>query len=411
MQYIPGQTLFDSSLALLREGYQFIANGCQRYHSPVFVTRLLFRRTLCMRGEMAAKLFYEQQVFIRSKTTPSVLGSLFGTDRDHCKQGSEHRLRRQLLLQTLEVQRVEQLVRLAEEQWLAALQRWEGQAHVVMLPEIETLLCKAVCRWAGVPLGDHEAARRRQQLAAMIDGSGRIGWVQLAALRARRKAHAWAGELIEAQRAGRLNAPVDSAIALLGGYRDNDGELLSQRVAAAELLGLLRPTVAVARFIVFAVLELHRHPEWQRRLAHDDQWLRPFTQEVRRFYAFLPFIAARVRQDFEWEGYRFKAGTRVLLDLYGTNRDPVTWHQPDEFLPERFIAWQGSAYSFIPLAGAAQRCPCEQLSIVLIESALRLFCRRMHYTVTQQDLSISTRRMPMPPASCLVLSEIAAVRG
>lgn len=381
MQDIPGQTLFDSSLALLREGYQFIANGCQRYHSPVFVTRLLFRRTLCMRGEMAAKLFYEQQVFIRSKTAPSVLGSLFGTDREHCKQGSEHRLRRQLLLQTLEAQRVEQLVRLAEEQWLAALQRWEGQAHVVMLPEIETLLCKAVCRWAGVPLGDHEAARRRQQLAAMIDGSGRIGWAQLAALRARRKAHAWAGEL------------------------------LSQRVAAVELLGLLRPTVAVARFIVFAVLELHRHPEWQRRLAHDDQWLRPFTQEVRRFYAFLPFIAARVRQDFECEGYRFKAGTRVLLDLYGTDRDPVTWHQPDEFLPERFIAWQGSVYSFIPLAGAAQRCPCEQLSIVLIESALRLFCRRMHYTVTQQDLSISTRRMPMPPASCLVLSEIAAVRG
>jgi fatty-acid peroxygenase len=411
MQDIPGQTLFDSSLALLREGYQFIANRCQRYHSPVFASRLLLRRTLCMRGEMAAKLFYEQQTFIRSKTAPKALGSLFGIDRAQGKQASEYLLRRQLLLQTLDAQRVEQLVRLAEEQWLAALQRWEGQAHVVMLPEIETLLCKAVCRWAGVPLGDHEAAQRRQQLAAMVDGSGRIGWEQLAALRARRKACAWADKLIEAQRAGRLNAPADSVTALLGSCRDIDGELLSQRVAAAELLALLRQTVAVARFIVFAVLELHRHPEWQRRLAHDDQWLRPFAQEVRRFYALLPFIAARVRQDFEWQGYAFKAGTRVLLDLYGTNRDPVTWQQPDEFLPERFIAWQGGACSFIPSAGAAHRCPCEQLTIVLIESALRLFCRRMHYTVAQQDLSISTRRMPMPPASCLVLSEIAAARG
>ena len=371
MHDIPGQTLFDSSLALLREGYQFIANRCQRYRSPVFATRLWFRRTLCMRGEMAAKLFYAQQLFTYTKTAPRILSSFFGIDREQGRQACEHRQHKQWLFQALDAPRVEQLLRLAEEQWLAALQRWEGQAHVVMLPEIETLLCKALCRWAGIPLDDQE----------------------------------------EAQRAGRLDAPAHSVLALLGGYRDSDGELLSRRVAAAELLALLRPIVAVARFIVFAVLELNRHPEWQRRLAQDDQWLRPFTQEVRRFYAFRPFVAARVRQDFEWEGYDFKAGTRVLLDLYGTNLDPVTWHQPDEFLPERFIAWQGNVYSFIPLGDAHHRCPCEQLAIMLIESALRLFCRRMHYTVAQQDLSVSTRRMPMPPASCLVLSEIEAVRG
>ena len=411
MHDIPGQTLFDSSLALLREGYQFIANRCQRYRSPVFATRLWFRRTLCMRGEMAAKLFYAQQLFTYTKTAPRILSSFFGIDREQGRQACEHRQHKQWLFQALDAPRVEPLLRLAEEQWLAALQRWEGQAHVVMLPEIETLLCKALCRWAGIPLDDHEAEQRRQQLAALLDGGGRVGWARLSAWRARRKAHAWAGELVEAQRAGRLDAPAHSVLALLGGYRDSDGELLSRRVAAAELLALLRPIVAVARFIVFAVLELNRHPEWQRRLAQDDQWLRPFTQEVRRFYAFRPFVAARVRQDFEWEGYDFKAGTRVLLDLYGTNLDPVTWHQPDEFLPERFIAWQGNVYSFIPLGDAHHRCPCEQLAIMLIESALRLFCRRMHYTVAQQDLSVSTRRMPMPPASCLVLSEIEAVRG
>ena len=32
-------------------------------------------------------------------------------------------------------------------------------------------------------------------------------------------------------------------------------------MAAVELLNVLRPTVAVDRFIVFAALALHRHPE------------------------------------------------------------------------------------------------------------------------------------------------------
>ncbi len=415
MRKIPGHTLLDSSAALLREGCLFISNRCQRYDSPVFATRLLLQYTLCLRGEMAAELFYDQQLFSRKNALPRILQkTLLGVGGVQGRDGPEHLQRKRLFLQALNTERVEQLVRLAEHQWLAALQRWEGQSHVVILPEIEMLLCKAVCRWAGVPLGDDEALQRRQQLAAMIDGGGRIGWGQLAARRARNKAQAWASELIDGQRDGRFDAPVDSAIALVSRHRGYDGELLSRPVAAVELLNLLRPTVAVARFIVFALLELHRHPEWQRRLARDDGWLRPFTHEVRRLYAFFPFIAARVRQDFEWEGYGFKAGTRVLLDLYGTNRDPATWEQPEVFMPERFVGWQGDAYSFIPQGGASaeyhHRCPGEYLTIVLIESALQLFCRRMHYTIAEQDLNVSTRRMPMLPARCLILSDIEALR-
>jgi fatty-acid peroxygenase len=416
MRHIPGHTLFDSSLALQREGYAFISNRCQRYCSPVFAARLLLRYTLCMRGAMAAELFYDQQRFGRRDAVPRMLKkTLLGDGGVQGMDGPAHLQRKWLFIQALALARAEQLVRLAEQQWLAALQRWEGQTHVVILPEIEMLLCKAVCRWAGIPLADDETLRCCQQLATMIDGAGRIGWGQLAARRARSKAQVWAGELIEAYRGWRLDAPVDSAIALVSRHHDYNGERLSKSVAAVELLNLLRPPLAVARFIVFALLELHRHPEWQRRLARDDGWLCPFTQEVRRLYAFFPFIAARVREDFEWCGYRFATGTRVLLDLYGTNRDPASWRQPEVFLPERFSAWQDNPYCFIPQGGATaelhHRCPGEDLTILLIESALRLFCRRMHYTIVEQDLSVSPRRMPMLSANCLVLSDIEAVRA
>ncbi len=121
-----------------------------------------------------------------------------------------------------------------------------------------------------------------------------------------------------------------------------------------ELLNLLRPTVAVSRFVIYAALELRAHPEWHERLREDDQALESFAQEVRRLYAFFPFMAARVREDFEWQGYHFPKGTRVLLDLFGTNREPTRWPAPDIFDPQRFERWNGSAFNFITQAAASR---------------------------------------------------------
>jgi fatty-acid peroxygenase len=42
------------------------------------------------------------------------------------------------------------------------------------------------------------------------------------------------------------------------------------------------------------------------------------------FAPFFPAVAARVRRDFDWKGYRLPRGRRVLLDLYGTDYDPRT---------------------------------------------------------------------------------------
>lgn len=61
--------------------------------------------------------------------------------------------------------------------------------------------------------------------------------------------------------------------------------------------------------------------------------------------------AGGVRERFEWNGYEFPAGRRVLLDLFGTNHDPVVWSDPEEFRPERLRAWDGSPFNFIPQRG------------------------------------------------------------
>lgn len=255
--------------------------------------------------------------------------------------------------------------------------------------------------------------RRRDQLAAMIDGAGGVGARHWRARKARKEAESWMIDLIADIRAGELQVDATRPLAVVARHRDSSGEALDERVAAVEVLNLLRPTVAVTRFIIYAALELLAHPTWQQRLQRDDAALEPFAQEVRRLHAFFPFTAARVRKDFEWRGYHFPKGTRVLLDLYGTNRDARLWAEPEAFRPERFASWDGSAFNFITQGGGdaatGHRCPGEPLAIALLVSALRMLTRRMTYAVPAQDLDMDMSRMPAQPESLLIIEDVRSL--
>ena len=165
----------------------------------------------------------------------------------------------------------------------------------------------------------------------------------------------------------KLDLPEQSPARVISTWRGPDGQMLSPRIAAVELLNILRPTVAVSVFITFTAHALHQFPTCRQKFRADDGYLECFVQEVRRRYPFFPAVMARVRRDFEWKGYRFPRGRRVVLDLYGTNRDPRAWDAPEEFRPERFQGWDGSPFHFIPQGGGDHhrnhRCPGEWITI------------------------------------------------
>lgn len=411
MPEIPRDSQIEGSLSLLGEGYTFISSRCHRFDSDLFQVRLLMQNTICMSGEEAARLFYDEQLFQREHAAPRLLQkTLFGQGGVQGLDDDAHRHRKKLFLSLLNDQAVAELVRLSETNWQAAIDVWQRSDRVVLLPEVQAILTRAVCDWAGVSLDEDEVTVRRDQLAAMIDGAGGVGTRHWQARKARKDAERWLIELIRGVRGATLPLDETRALVVVARYRDANGVELDEHVAAVELLNLLRPTVAVSRFIIYAALELHAHPQWRARLQLEDALLEPFAQEVRRLHAFFPFTAARVREDFEWKGYRFPKGTRVLLDLYGTNRDARLWTQPDSFDPERFFNWNGSAYNFITQGGgevtSGHRCPGEPLAIALLISALRMLTRRMSYAVPAQDLRMDTSRMPAQPESLLVISDV-----
>jgi len=174
---------------------------------------------------------------------------------------------------------------------------------------------------------------------------------------------------------------------------------------------VLRPTEAVAQYVVFAALALHDHPEWRPALtAGGEEELEHFVQEVRRYYPFFPLVGGRVLTPFDWRGHHFAEGAWVLLDLYGTNHDARTWTDPEAFRPERFRGREPGAFDLIPQGGGdrhhGHRCAGEWITVELVKTAVRMLTAEMSYEVPRQDLRLPLSRMPAVPKSRFVIADV-----
>lgn len=413
MLAIPRDPGFDASFGLAREGYRFISETCGRLRSDLFQTRLLLQPTICMRGEDAAKLFYDESRFRREGAAPGHLqSSLTGAGGVQGLDEDTHRDRKAMMMSLMAPQRVRALIEVAVREWSDAQLRWQSMRRVVLLAEVETILCRAVCAWSGVPLSDTEAPRRTRDLSRLIVGAGAFGSRHWRARRARQRTETWIANLVEDLREEAHEAPSQNALHVIGLHRDLAGHRLPARIAAVDIINVLRPTVAVARFISFAALALHRYPEARRRVVEGGApEIENFVQEVRRYYPFFPVLAARVREDFEWHGYHFPKNRKVLLDLYGTDHDGRLWDQPDEFRPERFSDWNGDAYNFISQGGGEHyrhhRCAGEWITIELMKLAVAFLAKGMRYEVPKQDLRFGSSRVPTAPRSGFVIVQVA----
>ena len=412
MPEIPSDHSLEASPELLGDGYAFITKRGRRLGTDIFQTRLLFEPTICLYGRDAAELFYDPEHFVRAGAAPKRLQrTLLGTGGVQGLDGAPHRHLKALHMSFMSPAELTRLTELTAEQWDVYADSWTHKGRVVLFDEVMELLCKAACLWAGVPLGG-AAGFRTRELAAMIDAPAAVGPRYLKGRLSRIQGDAWAAGLIRRVRKGTLHTPEGSALFKIATFRKLDGKLLSQHEAAVALLNVVRPIVAVARYIAFAALALHQYPQCRRRVQSDEGYLELFVQEVRRFYPFFPFAAARVRATFSWRGFRFPKGRRVLLDLYGTNHDARLWGEPDEFIPERFRQWDGSAYTFIPQGGGdhyfGHRCAGEWVTISLMKEAVKVLSS-LRYTVPPQDLSVSLARMPAIPKSRLIMTDVQRV--
>ena len=216
--------------------------------------------------------------------------------------------------------------------------KWSKIDQIELYEEIKQLLCRVAFQWIGYPLKDEEEVKKvSNELAALFETPAKIGFSNWVGRTFRNKLEKNLQQVIQKTRDQTIQFSNDSIVHQFATFRDVDGELLDVETAAVELINIVRPIVAVAVYVNYTVLAMQQFPEQQSKLQTFKDYPQMFVQEVRRFYPFFPFVAARVKQDFSWNGYSFKEGTLTLLDLYGTNHDPKNLESIQvNFTPERF---------------------------------------------------------------------------
>lgn len=411
-QVIPKDVKIDSSASLMREGYLFIQNRVKQLQSDLFETRVMGKKVICITGAEAAKVFYNTELFQRKGAAPyRIQQSLFGVNAIQTKDDAEHLNRKQMFLSIMTQADQTYLADLVKKEWESSLRKWEKTDQVVLFDEAKQVLCRVACKWAGVPLKESEVQKRADDFYTMVDAFGALGPRHWEGRVARNRTEAWVKGIIQDIRKGIIDVHQHPAIHTIAYYQDVKGNMLDSRMAAIELINVVRPIVAIANYITFSALALHDYPQYIRMIQSRNQKnLYHFVQEVRRYYPFGPFLGAKVRKDFVWKNYEFKKGQLVFLDIYGTNHDPRIWKDPDVFRPERFREWEEDLYSFIPQGGgdpaSGHRCPGEGITVAVMKAALEFLVNHMEYDVPDQDLSYSLVRMPSMVKSGFVMENI-----
>lgn len=387
---------------LLRHGYHAVElDRRARSGGDTYLTRMLGRRTVVVRGAAGAEQFYDESLVRRTGAIPFPLrGLLFGRGAVHGLDDAAHDARKQLFFEVLSPDRVRELVSSTTARLEERVSGWSGRP-VAVFDELVEVYGESVIEWAGVDASTSEARRWSRELAKIVNGFGGDPKAYPRAWLARVRCDRWAEGQVQSVRSGLRRPAEDSALAVVAASDLDDA------TAAVELLNVLRPTVAVAWLGMWAALYLDEAPRWKEQLRGPTTGTHhaAFAEEVRRSTPFVPALAGRVRRAATLDGVRLRAGDRIVLDVWGTDQAAGVWEKPERFTPERFLRDEPGMFHFLPQGGGlptGHRCPGEPFTVLILTETVRVLAGVEHRVASSHEVDLA--RMPAMPEDGLLLA-------
>ncbi|XP_010514293.1 PREDICTED: cytochrome P450 71B26-like [Camelina sativa] len=105
------------------------------------------------------------------------------------------------------------------------------------------------------------------------------------------------------------------------------------------------------------------------------QYLRMVIKETYRLHPLAPLLLPReVMTEFEINGYKIQPKTHIHVNIWAIGRDPNTWKDPEEFLPERFldskIDTKGQSFELLAFGSGRRICPGMYMGETMVEFGL-----------------------------------------
>ena len=237
----------------------------------------------------------------------------------------------------------------------AGLETWQTQDSLLAFPAFKQLtLNLASAVFLGLPevrdLGKMHRAFEDMVAASMSVIKLRIPGLEFyRGLRGRETMLAFFTDLVKERRAGDGS---DLLSMLCRAVSEDEERFSDQEVIDHMIFLMMAAHDTTTSTLASLTYLLAKNPEWQERIrqqsldlqqdfpAFDDLDRLPdldlAIRETLRLYPPLPIIPRGALRDFDWQGYRIRRGSLVVISPVFTHRMAEWWSRPETFDPERF---------------------------------------------------------------------------
>lgn len=123
-------------------------------------------------------------------------------------------------------------------------------------------------------------------------------------------------------------------------------------------------------------------------------YLRKVIDESLRLVNISPMVFREAVDDVEFSGFTIPKGWKTQVWLRNVHLDPLVYHDPMKFEPERWNNFIPKAGTFIPFGGGSRECPGNELA--KMEISVFLHYMLLHYEVERLTPDCQLRYLPHP---------------
>lgn len=411
---MPGIPLLGNALRMMGDVQRFLVDS-HRQMGPVYRVRALNQAFVIMAGERANRFLLERgdEVF-SSEESFGGLNREFGM-RVHVLRGRPHRHLRKVLATGLSrdllAARWSDVA--AETEWL--LDGWRGQSALPVVDRFQRLAAAQLSlALTGAGSADRfDQLRSAFELVLDVTIAGKWPAATLrwpAYRRARADILAFARAALDQRAAHPTAGPPDLLDKALTAADENGNTYPLEVRAGMALQGYFAGINTVAYLYSFMLYALLRHPGVLARVtaevdqAYDGSFdslrrlpaLRGLVLETLRVYPPAPGSARTVLEDFDFEGFRLRRGTRVLVATSVPHQLAEHFPDPARFDIDRDFAAGRRAAVYAPFSVGGHTCLGAGMTEVLAVATVAMLVRRLRITMPDRPLRITATPGPNP---------------
>ena len=389
----PGPSLpsFFQTALWVRRPTEFM-QYCRRKYGPTFTVRLP-PRAIVFYSEPAAikQIFAARGDEMHAGEFNQVLGPVVGKSSVLLLDEGEHMRQRKLLLPAFHGERMRVYASAMQSIAASDLATWQAGVPFSLHPHMQAVTLDIILRTVfGADEGNQFEELRGALKKLLSRGELPVSVPILSFLSARPERETtlpwrWlladrdrADALIYAQIAARRADPGakgrTDVLAMLLEARDADGEPMTDSELRDELVTALaagHETTATA--LCWAFERILSTPRVHERLVQEIdsastdgvprleqvvrlEYLDAVLRETLRLRPIIPLVGRVLTEPATIGGVALDRGTAVAACIYLAHRNPDSYRDPDEFLPERFLGVKEDPNAWLPFGGGIRRC-------------------------------------------------------